>query len=187
MTNEEKQDMNPLIPDDLKEILRLQKATFERKILDLEESIKLLEESIKLDEIQMRALKSNMGNIDALLNSNPSRESSDLPDPVNRATMRTETVIELAKKILGEQKRSNEEGPSDSTNPRIPMYYKDLADAVVDRGGDLRGNNPAQILVAQLVRDKETFVRPDRKGYYALREDYPKARNVGERKRRRSS
>ncbi len=64
-----------------------------------------------------------------------------------------------------------------------PMYYKDLAGEVTARGGDLSGENAAQILVARLVND-ERFVRPIRKGFYALRKDYPNAQNVGQRKPR---
>ena len=64
-----------------------------------------------------------------------------------------------------------------------PMYYKDLAQEVRSRGGDLSGENAAQILVARLVND-ERFVRPIRKGFYALRKDYPNAQNVGQRKTR---
>ena len=64
-----------------------------------------------------------------------------------------------------------------------PMYYKDLAQEVKGRGGDLSGENTAQILVARLVND-ERFVRPIRKGFYALRKDYPRAQNVGQRKKR---
>ena len=62
-----------------------------------------------------------------------------------------------------------------------PMYYKDLAQEVRIRGGDLSGENAAQILVARLVND-DRFVRPIRKGFYALRKDYPNAQNVGQRK-----
>ena len=61
------------------------------------------------------------------------------------------------------------------------MYYKELAAEVAKRGGDISGENAAQILVARLVKD-DRFVRPVRKGFYALRKDYPNARNVGERK-----
>ena len=85
----------------------------------------------------------------------------------------TASVTSIAKEILSEQ-------PGD---PPPPMYYKDLAREILNRGGDLYGNNPPQMLVAQLVRD-EDFVRPEHKGYYALTKDYPKARNVGARKRR---
>ena len=58
------------------------------------------------------------------------------------------------------------------------MYYKDLAAEVQNRGGDISGENAAQILVARLVKD-ERFVRPVRKGFYALRKDYPRAKKCG--------
>ena len=94
--------------------------------------------------------------------------------PSNRGRAPAGSVTSIAKEILSER-------PGD---PPTPMYYKDLAQEVLIRGGDLTGNNPAQMLVAQLVRD-EDFVRPEHKGYYALRKDYPNAPNVGARKRRR--
>ncbi len=61
------------------------------------------------------------------------------------------------------------------------MYYKDLAEEVMRRGGVLNGKTPGATLNARMVRD-ERFVRPTSKGYYALREDYPAARNVGARR-----
>ena len=63
------------------------------------------------------------------------------------------------------------------------MYYKELASAVQARGGKLPSENGAGILVARIVSDGR-FVRPYRKGYYALRKDYPDAKNVGARKKR---
>ena len=64
---------------------------------------------------------------------------------------------------------------------RAPMYYKDLAEEVIRRGGVLNGKTPGATLNARMVRD-ERFVRPTSKGYYALRADYPNARNVGARR-----
>jgi hypothetical protein len=61
------------------------------------------------------------------------------------------------------------------------MYYKELADEVIKRGGVLGGKAPEATLTARLVRD-ERFVRPTSKGFYALRADYPNAPNVGARK-----
>ena len=60
------------------------------------------------------------------------------------------------------------------------MYYKDLAQEVVRRGGILKGARPWANLTARMVQD-ERFVRPTAKGFYALRRDYPTARNVGAR------
>ena len=64
-----------------------------------------------------------------------------------------------------------------------PMYYKDLAEEIVLRDGVLGGQSPGANLTARLVAD-ERFVRPTAKGFYALRKDYPNARNVGARRRR---
>ena len=64
-----------------------------------------------------------------------------------------------------------------------PVYYRDLARLVMQRGGELPGADPAQVLVSRLVRD-DRFVRPTRRGWYALREHHLRAKNVGARKRR---
>ena len=64
-----------------------------------------------------------------------------------------------------------------------PMYYKELAQEVVSRDGILNGATPWATLTARLVRDPR-FVRPTAKGFYALRRDYPTARNVGARSKR---
>ena len=62
-----------------------------------------------------------------------------------------------------------------------PMYYEELAAEVVKAGGHLGGATPAQTLVARISRDQR-FVRPEKRGWYAAREFYPKAKNVGARK-----
>ena len=87
------------------------------------------------------------------------------------------TICDIAVEILGE--RNGE-----------PMYYKELAEEVVKRDGILKGQTPWATLAARMVQD-ERFVRPTAKGFYALRRDYPTARNVGARlkgsRRRRGS
>ena len=80
-------------------------------------------------------------------------------------------ICDIAEAVLSERNRN-------------PMYYKDLALEVTNRGGELGGARPAATLTARLVRDPR-FVRPTTKGYYALRRDYPTARNVGARRHRR--
>ena len=63
-----------------------------------------------------------------------------------------------------------------------PMYYKELAKEVIARGGVLNGATPWANLTARMVQDTR-FVRPTAKGFYALRRDYPTARNVGARQK----
>ena len=62
-----------------------------------------------------------------------------------------------------------------------PMYYEDLAAEVQKAGGVLGGVTPAQTLVARISRDSR-FVRPEKRGWYAARDFYPKAKNVGARR-----
>ena len=76
--------------------------------------------------------------------------------------------VELARTILEE--RGGE-----------PMHYRELAARVQQRGGSLPGSDPALTLVSRLVRD-DRFVRPLRRGWYALRIHYPKAKNIGARR-----
>ena len=62
-----------------------------------------------------------------------------------------------------------------------PMYYEDLAVEVQKAGGALGGVTPAQTLVARISKDPR-FVRPEKRGWYAARDFYPKAKNVGARR-----
>lgn len=61
-----------------------------------------------------------------------------------------------------------------------PMHYRDLTDEIRQRGGVIGGKDAAASLVSRMTQDKaQRFIRPTSKGFYALREDYPNARNVG--------
>ena len=134
----------------------------------LETERRRLHQEIGDREARLLEIERRLEHVDGLLG-----EDSDAParePPADMPSSRSNSV-EIAHAILSERNRE-------------PMYYKDLAKEVVARGGDIFGANAAQILVARLVRD-ERFVRPVRKGFYALRDDYPNAQNVGARKRGR--
>ena len=61
------------------------------------------------------------------------------------------------------------------------MHYKSLAQEVVHRGGRLPSKSPAAALNAIMNRD-DRFVRPNRRGFYALREHHPNIKeNAGRR------
>ena len=57
------------------------------------------------------------------------------------------------------------------------MHYAELAEEVEARGGNLPGVNSANTPVARLVNCRR-FFRPARRGYSALRADYPDVENV---------
>jgi hypothetical protein len=117
-------------------------------------------------EARMREIDQRLTHVVALLEG-----SGEVPIARTPTIPRRRDIVDLAAEVLGERNRQ-------------PMYYKDLAREVQERGGNLSGDNAPAALVARLVGD-DRFVRPTRKGFYALRADYPNATNVGERKRRR--
>ena len=142
----------------LEQVLQAEKDSLEREQAELR--VQVAEADARL-----RVIEGRLAHVNGLLS--PSNTTTRIPSL--NGSHPTPAATDIAFEILSE--RSGE-----------TMYYKDLAVEVQNRGGDISGENAAQILVARLVQD-ERFVRPIRKGFYALREDYPKAKNVGERKR----
>ena len=63
------------------------------------------------------------------------------------------------------------------------MHYRELAKEIQARGGNIPGVDKDHTLIARLVKD-DRFVRPTRRGFYALQRDYPNAKSVGARKPR---
>ena len=97
----------------------------------------------------------------------PQNESREALQSPNR------DITDIAVEILGEREKE-------------PMHYKDLTKEVQARGGNLKTTNAPNVLVARLVSDGR-FVRPTRRGYYALRSDYPDVKSVGARKQHMNS
>ena len=143
----------------LNDMLRDEKARLE------EEQRKLVK---KISQVQARSseVRDRLLHIEGLLGPGDEAETVVTGAPVASGR----NIADLAEEILAG--RGGEH-----------MYYKELAAAVQARGGKLPSENGAGILVARIVSDGR-FVRPHRKGYYALRKDYPDAKNVGARKKR---
>ena len=140
----------------------------EREALEKEQL--LLRSQASEIETRLEAIEHRLEMVNGLMET-PSTGAT--PHPGRNGTAPKPRAVDIAFEVLSEQGTE-------------PMYYKDLAQEVKARGGDLSGENAAQILVARLVND-ERFVRPIRKGFYALRKDYPNAQNVGQRKMRSRS
>ena len=103
----------------------------------------------------------------------PERERA--PEPVH-LDQRTSRVLSLAEEILKQR------------SPR-DMHYSDLADAVSERGGNLPQHTKSRhdTLIRMMNEDpQQRFIRPQRRGFYALIADYPDAENVGTRRTRSS-
>ena len=128
-----------------------------------------LQEQIATAESRLREIQARLRHVEGLLGTSESSDKmlTEVTNPARRP------LTDIAEQVLAERERE-------------PMHYVDLTREVQARGGDLSGDNAPNILVARLVND-DRFVRPVRKGFYALRSDYPNAKNVGARKKRRSS
>ncbi len=152
------------------------------------------------------------GNLDDLLTAerqNLEVEAAELQIRVREAQERLSLVqrrLEHVRALLGDQQSSETQDDTTQTQHKHgssnrshvcdiaedvlrerngePMYYKELAQEVIRRGGDLHGATPWANLTARMVQDPR-FVRPTARGFYALRRDYPNARNVGARRQRR--
>ena len=147
----------------------------------LQQEIDQLRTEIEAMTRQRQFKEERLGHLQALLASEPPANSD--PGQIRPRTSSSSTptpqLLEMVENVLRE--RAGE-----------PMHYRDLADELLKRGAVIRGQDPAGALVSRMTQDdnrraegEKRFVRPTSKGFYALREDYPDARNVGARRRRR--
>ena len=149
----------------------------ERERLEAEQTG--LQEKVRQGADQLALVKSRLEHVLALLGKEKAAARSGEGSRASHGKdgNTPSTICDIAVEILGERNAE-------------PMYYKELAEEVVKRGGVIKGQTPWATLTARMVQD-ERFVRPTSKGFYALRRDYPTARNVGARlkggRRRRGS
>ena len=135
----------------------------------LKREVHVLEEEIETAKRCLREIHTRLQHVEGLLGSDEMIQ----PTAPEASSANGRALTDIAEEILAER---NQE----------PMHYKILAQEVQARGGIFSGENVAALLNARLVND-ERFVRPVSKGFYALRRDYPNAKNVGARKRHKSS
>lgn len=153
-----------------KELEQVLRSEWER-MQDRRKSIS--DELIQLRE-ELEALDDQMEHVKALLQYIPGDDGLRLAlevaqQPVAQTGNHSDDPVELAHSVL--EGRSGE-----------PVHYRELADLVMQRGGELGGQDPAQALVSRMVRD-DRFVRPHRRGWYALRMHFPRVKSVGARKK----
>ena len=149
----------------------------------LQQQIKQLRQDIEAKEAEYRAKEQRLGHVQALLSIEPptvSEQPQRLRSTPSASTPSPQ-LLEMAEEVLRERKGE-------------PMHYRDLADELIRRGAVIRGQDPASALVSRMTQDDSRraeedrrFIRPTSKGFYALRVDYPNARNVGARRRKRES
>jgi hypothetical protein len=162
----------------LEKALTAEEERLTEQRLQLETSIRQMQADLEAIDVRLshvRALlRTERAGGDAVCDESASAHSppADVPD---RAGVPREELdpVEIAFEALRERRGE-------------PLHYRELAGLVISRGAILPGNDKAGTLVSRLVRD-ERFVRPLRRGYYALRLDYPKARNIGSRRPKKGS
>ena len=159
--------------DTLDEVLRSERSK-------LQQDIEKLRRKILEKERECQNKEARLGHINALLSTEPSVNDTAKEKPAQSRSPSTPTaqLLEMVEQVLRE--RSGE-----------PMHYRDLSDELIRRGAIIRGQDPAGALVSRMTQDdnrraeeERRFIRPTSKGFYALREDYPNARNVGARRRK---
>ena len=149
----------------------------------LQQEIEQLRTEIEAMTRQRQFKEERLGHLQALLASEPPANSQPVQSGRRTSSPSTPTpqLMDMVVDVLRE--RAGE-----------PMHYRDLADELIKRGAIIRGQDPAGALVSRMTQDDnrrdeadKRFIRPTSKGFYALREDYPNARNVGARRRRQQS
>jgi len=151
--------------DAFKLALEHEKTSLEAKRHELEQEMARLKN-------EMEAVSFRLGHVTALLRGPEMEEVGEERNPDSQETATAEEStdpVEIAYRYLEEHGTE-------------PVHYRELANVVKGRGGDLEGTDPAITLVSRLVADNR-FVRPFRRGWYSLRVYYPKARSVGARKK----
>ncbi len=136
----------------------------ERQLGELEAQLRVSDENMKVLELERSQIKAEVAALRSLLAIDDG-QPIDLPNSAPRYTIDPRDVaIEILREKNGEE-----------------MHYKLLAQEVMQRGGHLPEKSPEAALNAIMNRDQR-FVRPNRRGFYALREHHPRVKeNAGRR------
>ncbi|MCY4464656.1 MAG: HTH domain-containing protein [Chloroflexi bacterium] len=141
----------------------------------LQKEIDQLRQQVEIKEQRLSHVLALLASAPPVANQPPARRTRQ-----RTASTPSSQLLDMAEKVLRE--RNGE-----------PMHYRELADELFRRGAVILGKDPASALVSRMTQDdnrraegEQRFVRPVSKGFYALREDYPNARNVGAKRRRRN-
>ena len=136
----------------------------EEQLAGLESMLEETEETIRQLDVKRSQINAEVLALRALLAIDSGQPIEDHVNSSPYAIDPRDVAIEVLREKDGEE-----------------VHYKLLANEVVHRGGRLPSKSPAAALNAIMNRD-ERFVRPNRRGYYALREHHPDVlENAGRR------
>ena len=170
--------MQQWLDPNIEDQLRDQLASLQGQRVDMEA------ERDKLNS-DLTSLRASIRKIQELLGDDPieteeyEREPEDSlghrqgPTP-SQPDQRTERILNIAEEILKQR------GGAD-------MHYSELADAVRKQGGNLpqHAKSRHDTLIRMMNEDpQQRFIRPKRRGFYALTADHPGTQSVGSRRTR---
>ena len=135
----------------------------------LQNDVRELEKKAQEVQRELERARSKLAHVEGFLNL-----EEEKPQGMEPADSRSPSKDEVCNAVEQVLRGNNSE----------PMHYRELEEELRQRGIVILGKNPANGLVSRIHKDKR-FVRPTRRGYYALREDYPGVPSIGERKSRR--
>ena len=142
--------------------------TVSEKLQELRKELRRLGSEIVERQNRLAKVAQLISHLEGVLELSSDEHKPDEKPALRRADYKE--ICDLVEKILAEREKK-------------PVHYRELADEVKRRGIELGGTDPGGTLVAKISKEPR-FVRPASRGFYALRKDYPDARNVGEHKRR---
>ena len=166
--------LNPQFEEDARAQLRVLEGEYggvERERDELNSRLNSL-------RIRIKGLKEFLSGEEVPPENPPLTEYSDAGSRATATSIqtdaRTTNVLAIAERILAQQSPKH-------------MHYTHLADAVSEQGGNLPRHNKSRhdTLIRMMNEDpQKRFVRPERRGYYALTKDHPDVASVGTRRAR---
>ena len=162
------------LDSDFLDSAKTQLASLESRLSEINEEIAELETEHRTLESHVRALRRLLGSgVEHHLSVNMGITANTDITLTHTRRIRQRSPIDVAEEILSERNGEH-------------MHYRELTEEVMSRGGELPEGSPDVALNVMMNRDSR-FVRPFRRGYYALKKDHPNVKHsVGSRIRRRA-
>lgn len=166
---------NKFLDGDFLRSAKVQLESLESRLNEINDEIAELEQEQRTLESHINALQRLLGSarsgVDHKISVGLTANAGMTMTHTRRARQRP--PMDIAEEILSERNGEH-------------MHYRELTEEVMNRGGELPEGSPDVALNVMMNRDSR-FIRPFRRGYYALRKDHPNVRHsVGSRIRRRA-
>ena len=135
---------------------------------DLRLEVRDLEKKLRTIQRELERARNQLVHAQAYMDLEQRKAATQSPESASGVPSRAEVCDNVERILRG--------------NNKEPMHYRELEKELRRRGVVIGGKKPENGLVSRIYNDKR-FVRPARRGYYALREDYPDSKSIGERKK----